>query len=59
MQKTLNLNLKEVFKKVKGFDGYEVSNLGRVRHFHKRWKKYVFLKPIVMRNRLLTSKVVP
>lgn len=51
-----NLNyLKEIWKDIKGFEGYQVSNLGRVKSLERidalgRRVKEKFLKPLITRN---------
>ena len=35
----------EQWRAILGYDGYEVSNKGRVRHYAERYKAYILLKP--------------
>lgn len=35
----------EQWRLILGYDGYEVSNKGRVRHYAERYKTYILLKP--------------
>lgn len=37
----------EVWKEILGYDGYFVSNMGRFKHYMKRYKKFALLKPAI------------
>lgn len=35
----------EEWKEILGYEGYYISNMGRVKHYIKRYKKFILLKP--------------